>query len=90
MGFDLACLKLVITNSRESKYVVEWSASNRCMMGSLIQGLEDLAEAYLDDIVVFSETWEEHLQHVRQDTFGDDHLMGKCVKYSLSRWNASI
>ena len=36
------------------------------MMDRLIQGLEGFTAAYLDDLVVYSSTWEEHLQHLRQ------------------------
>ena len=30
-----------------------------------IRGLESFAVVYLDDIVIFSETWQDHLQHIR-------------------------
>ena len=35
------------------------------LMDKVIGGLEDFAAAYLDDLVVFSETWEEHVAHLR-------------------------
>ena len=35
------------------------------MMDSLLRGLGDTTAAYLDDIVIHSETWEEHLQHIQ-------------------------
>ena len=35
------------------------------LSSQIIQGLHAFAAAYLDDIVVFSKTWEEHLQHLR-------------------------
>lgn len=35
------------------------------LMDVLIRGLESYAAAYLDDIVIFSENWEEHLKHLR-------------------------
>ena len=35
------------------------------MMDALIGGMESYAAAYLEDIVVFSENWGEHLKHVR-------------------------
>ena len=35
------------------------------MMDSLIKGKHDFAAAYLDDLVVFSTTWENHMQHLR-------------------------
>ena len=35
-------------------------------MDQVLQGLEDFSAAYLDDVVIYSETWEEHLEHVRR------------------------
>ena len=35
------------------------------MMDSLLKGVRDYAEAYLDDLVIFSNTWEEHCKHLR-------------------------
>ena len=34
------------------------------MMDRLIQGCQEFAAAYLDDLVIFSNTWEEHLQRL--------------------------
>ena len=34
-------------------------------MDSLLRGLEAHTAAYLDDIVIYSSTWEGHLQHIR-------------------------
>ena len=36
------------------------------LMDVALQGLDDFAASYIDDIAIFSETWEEHLQHIRQ------------------------
>ena len=35
------------------------------LMDRLIDGMEDHSGSYIDDLVIYSETWEEHLQHVR-------------------------
>ena len=35
------------------------------MMDSLLRGLRKFTAAYLDDIVIFSTSWEEHLLHLR-------------------------
>ena len=35
------------------------------MMDSLIKDEHDFAAAYLDDLVIFSSTWENHMQHLR-------------------------
>ena len=37
----------------------------RCMH-NMLGGLEDLVDSYIDDLVVFSNSWEEHLEHLRQ------------------------
>ena len=36
------------------------------MMDRLIRGLERFTGVYLDDIVIFSEMWPDHVQHVRE------------------------
>lgn len=35
------------------------------LMDKVIGGLEDFSVVYLDNLVVFSETWEEHVAHLR-------------------------
>ena len=35
------------------------------MMDQILNGLQKFSSAYLDDVVVFSDTWEEHLKHLR-------------------------
>ena len=36
------------------------------MMDCLLQGQEDHAAAYIDDVVIFSQAWDDHLDHLRQ------------------------
>ena len=36
------------------------------MMDTVMQGLGCFSAVYLDDIVIYSESWEEHLKHVRE------------------------
>ena len=36
------------------------------MMDRLLQGMEDFVGAYIDDVIIFSESWETHLHHVEQ------------------------
>ena len=35
------------------------------MMDQLLRGMGDYTAAYLDDLIVFSTSWEGHLQHPR-------------------------
>ena len=39
------------------------STSKRLMDG-LLNGLHDFTVAYLDDIIIHSDTWENHLNHM--------------------------
>lgn len=39
-------------------------ATFQTMMDKLVDGLGSFANAYLDDLVIYSSTWEEHLQHL--------------------------
>ena len=39
------------------------------LMSIVLQGLEDFACAYLDDILIFSETAEEHEKHIKEVFF---------------------
>lgn len=35
------------------------------LMDQVLHGLSDFTSAYLDDVVIFSGTWEEHLKHLK-------------------------
>ena len=35
------------------------------LMDEVLRGLDDFSAAYLDDIVIYSNTWEDHLQHLQ-------------------------
>jgi hypothetical protein len=36
------------------------------LVRQVLKGLERFTGAYLDDIIIFSDTWEDHLEHLRQ------------------------
>ena len=36
------------------------------MMDQTLRGLNDFVGVYLDDIVIYSSTWKEHLVHLQQ------------------------
>ncbi len=40
------------------------------LMDQILQGTREFAAAYLDDVVIFSKTWEDHCQHLR-------HILGR-------------
>ena len=35
------------------------------LMDKLLRGLESYAAAYLDDLIIYSTTWDQHLAHIR-------------------------
>ena len=35
------------------------------LMDLIVQGLDEISGSYIDDLVVFSETWAQHLEHLR-------------------------
>ena len=59
----------------------------RCL-NVVIEGLEESTGDYIDDLVVHSRTWEEHLRHLRQVL---DRLRahGLTAKESKCEWGAS-
>ena len=52
------------------------------LMDKVLQGLQDFSAAYLDDVIIFSENWKQHLQHLRQvlQSFRDAGLTVKAKK----------
>ncbi len=36
------------------------------LMDKVLAGLEEYAAAYIDDVAIYSDTWEEHLVHLRE------------------------
>ena len=57
------------------------------LMDVILEGMEDFSLAYIDDISVFSETWTDHLQHLRQvlETLYKEGLKAKRRNASLQR-----
>ena len=41
-------------------------ATFRRMMNRILQGTGEFAAALMDDILIFNETWNKHLEHVRE------------------------
>ena len=39
-------------------------ATFQWMMDCLLTGLQDCVSSYLDDLIIFSNTWDEHLDHL--------------------------
>ncbi len=58
-------------------------AAFNAMLAKVLSGLEDICGLYLDDIVVFSKSWEEHLRHIelifqRLKNYGLTIKLSKC------------
>ncbi len=55
------------------------------LMDKVIRGLGDFSAAYLDDLIIFSESWEEHLYHLRTvlDRLRESGLTAKSKKCQL-------
>jgi hypothetical protein len=49
--------------------------------------LDDFVILYLDDILIFSRTWDEHVRHVKQvlDTFQREKLYVKLSKCEFGK-----
>ncbi len=47
-------------------------------MDCVLRGTEDFAAAYIDDVVVYSSTWEDHMEHL-SDVFSRIHGAGLVV-----------
>ena len=57
------------------------------LMDRVIAGLSEFTSTYLDDVIIFSETWEEHLQHIRA-TLERLRKAGLTVKAKKSQFGA--
>ena len=55
------------------------------LMDRVLRGLDEFAADYLDDVVVFSSTWEEHLEHLQKvmQRLRDAGLTVKLKKYQF-------
>ena len=58
-------------------------AAFNAMLAKALSGLEDICGLYLDDIVVFSKSWEEHIRHIelilqRLKSYGLTIKLSKC------------
>ena len=57
------------------------------LMDRVIAGLSDFTATYLDDVIIFSEMWEKHLEHVRT-TLQRLRKAGLTVKAKKSQFGA--
>ena len=57
------------------------------MMDMLLKGIRRYAEAYLDDLVIFSQSWKEHCEHLRTvlQRLREAGLRAKPAKCQLGR-----
>ena len=61
------------------------------LMDVILVGMKDFSSAYIDDISVFSETWTDHLQHLRQvlETLYKEGLKAKKKKCKFAMTQCS-
>lgn len=45
---------------------LEWSSCH--IMDWVLRGLDESAAAYMDDVVIFSSSWEDHCKHSLHDS----------------------
>ncbi|XP_069370624.1 uncharacterized protein [Paralichthys olivaceus] len=57
------------------------TASFQRLMDEVLRGAEDYAAAYIDDVIIHSSSWAEHLHHLR-DVFRRIHRAGLVVNAS--------
>ena len=57
------------------------AATFQRLMDQVLRGAEDYAAAYIDDVVIYSATWGEHVEHLR-DVFHRIHQAGLVVSSS--------
>ncbi|GFX71135.1 retrovirus-related Pol polyprotein from transposon 297 [Trichonephila clavipes] len=59
------------------------AATYQRAMSKVVRTISDFACAYIDDLAIFSETWEEHLNHLEEVSKRSEHFnfsvnLGKC------------
>ena len=70
MGKALCHKTAFVTPARQFQFTVipfglSWAPSTFQQMTDLLtKDTNDFAAAYLDDLIIFSDTWEHHLQHL--------------------------
>ena len=47
------------------KDIHEAGATFQRLLDEVLKGTEGFAAAYLDDVMIYSKTWQDHLQHVK-------------------------
>ena len=62
------------------------------MMDRVLRGCEEYADAYIDDVGVYSRSWEEHLLHLREvlQRLKDAGLTVKLKKCQFGRGEVSL
>ena len=45
------------------------------MMDQVIRGMHKFASAYLEDLIIFHTTWEDHLTHLRAIALYNFHML---------------
>ena len=59
------------------------------MMDQIIRGMHKFASAYLDDLIIFISTWEDHLTHLRA-VLGRLQELGLTTKPSKCQFGMTV
>ena len=60
------------------------------MMDSLIHGAHNFTAVYLDDLVIYSTTWEDHLYHLQTVLLRLRKAGSHCQTKQMSEWHAAV
>lgn len=55
------------------------------LMDKILEGMNEFAEPFLDDVAIHSQNWEDHLNHLRQ-VFSAMHKAGLTIKANKCEW----
>ena len=63
-------------------------ATFQCMMDQVLDGMLEFAGTYIDDIIIYSQSWEDHMTHVAL-VLEQLKIFGLTAKPSKCQWGAS-
>jgi hypothetical protein len=54
--------------------MINFGATFVRMMDKVLEGFDEFADSFIDDIGIFSDTWEFHVEHLNAFCVVSDHL----------------